>query len=334
MKMTKYIKPGDLVTGLLWQAVFCAALCVASCGRNCVKADARPEHGTSVTADSLLVPAGSAVSVVQGTGVYRFLEGPVWDKAGTLLFTDIQADRIHRLASGVATLFKDHSNAANGLMFDRNGRLIACEGGAGRLTALDTSTAGVLEVLASEYGGKRFNSPNDLVIDSKGGIYFTDPTWAPDPPQDVNGVYYRSPGGVVTRLIDDMLKPNGVQLSPDESVFYVDDSDRLSVRAYDRAADGSLSNGRTFAVLRAAPGAPSATADGMAVDREGRLYVTTETGVQIFREDGTFLTAVAVPETPSNVAFGGSDMKTLFITARTRLYSIRLNAAGIEFPVP
>jgi gluconolactonase len=310
------------------------ALCVAACNRNMMKSEARPEGVPSATADSLLIPAGSTVSVVPGTAVYRFLEGPAWDKSGTLFFTDIQTNRIHRTTSEGVSLFRENSNASNGLMFDRNGRLIACEGSAGRITALNPATGTVLEILAAEYGGKRFNSPNDLVIDSKGGIYFTDPTWASDRPQDVNGVYYRSPEGVVTRLIDDMLKPNGVQLSPDESVFYVDDSDRLSVRAYDRAADGSLSNGRTFAVLRTAAGSRSATADGMAMDRDGRLYVTTETGVQIFRADGAFLTAVAVPETPSNVSFGGGDMKTLFITARTRLYSMRLNAAGIEFPQP
>jgi gluconolactonase len=334
MKMTKCTKPGDIATRLLWQAVFCAALCAAACNRNLLKSEAPPEGGPSATADSLLVPAGSTVSVVPGTAVYRFLEGPAWDKAGTLFFTDIQTSRIYRFTQGGTSLFRENSNASNGLMFDRNGRLIACEGGAGRMTALNPATGSVLEILAAEFGGKRFNSPNDLVIDSKGGIYFTDPTWAPDPPLEVNGVYYRSAEGVVSRLIDDMIKPNGVQLSPDESVFYVDDSDHLSVRAYDRAAEGSLSNGRTFAVLRTAAGSRSATADGMAMDRDGRLYVTTETGVQIFKADGAFLTVITVPETPSNVAFGGSDMKTLYITARTRLYSIRLNAAGIEFPLP
>lgn len=315
-------------------AALSIALCAASCGRNAVKAESNPESGTSATADSLLVPEGSAVSVVPGSGVYRFLEGPAQDRAGNLFFTDIQTSRIHRLASGAVALFRDQSNAANGLMFDRNGRLVTCEGGSGRITALDPATGGVLEVLASEYAGKRFNSPNDLVIDSRDGIYFTDPTWAPQKPQEVSGVYYRCTDGKITMLIEDMSRPNGVQLSPDESVFYVDDSDRPQVRAYDRAADGTLSNGRTFAVLKTAAGSRSATADGMAVDRDGRLYVTTETGVQIFKADGTFLTTLAVPETPSNLAFGGADMKTLYITARTRLYAIRLNAAGIEFPLP
>ncbi len=311
-----------------------AALCASACCRHVLKPGMGPDKGASVTADSLLVPAGATVPVVPGTAVYRFLEGPARDRAGNLFFTDIQTSRIHRLASGTVSLFRDNSNSANGLMFDRKGRLIACEGGAGRITALDPATGGVLEVLASEYAGKRFNSPNDLVIDSRGGIYFTDPTWAHQKPQDASGVYYRHPDGAVTRMIGDMSRPNGVQLSPDESILYVDDSDRLEVRAYDRAADGTLSNGRTFAVLKAAAGSASATADGMAVDREGRVYVTTETGVQIFNSTGAALTTIPIPETPSNLAFGGADMKTLFITARTRLYSIRLNAAGIEFPLP
>ncbi len=315
-------------------AVLSVALFASACCRQVLKTGTGPESGATATADSMLVPAGSTVSVVPGTAVYRFLEGPARDRAGNLFFTDIQTSRIHRLESGAVSLFRDNSNSANGLMFDRNGRLIACEGGAGRITALDPATGGVLEVLASEYAGKRFNSPNDLVIDSRGGIYFTDPTWAPQKPQDASGVYYRGPDGRITRLIADMSRPNGVQLSPDESVLYVDDSDSLQVRAYDRAADGTLSNGRTFAVLKTAAGIRSATANGMAVDREGRLYVTTETGVQMFKADGTFLAILAVPETPSNAAFGGVDMKTLFITARTRLYFIRLNVAGIEFPLP
>lgn len=336
MKIAEFNRSSGIMSRFLGLSVLSVsiALCAAACGRSLMKPEARPEGVPSVTADSLLVPAGATVSAAPGTGVYRFLEGPAWDRAGNLFFTDIQTSQIHRYADGAVSLFRDESNAANGLMFDRGGRLIACEGGGGRVTALDPATGRVLEVLAAEYGGKRFNSPNDLVIDSGGGIYFTDPTWAPQKPQDASGVYYRHPDGAVTRVIGDMSRPNGVQLSPDESILYVDDSDRLEVRAYDRAADGTLSNGRTFAVLKAAAGSTSATADGMAVDSEGRVYVTTETGVQIFNPAGAAVTILPVPETPSNTAFGGADMKTLFITARTRLYAIRLNVAGIEFPLP
>jgi gluconolactonase len=307
------------------------ALAAAACCRNAVKPD-DGAAGPSATPDSLVVPPGSRVSVV-GSGSYQFLEGPAWDKAGTLFFTDINAGRIYRLRNGVVTLFRERSNASNGLMLDRAGRLIACEGGAGQITALDSATGAVVDTLVSRFGEKRFNSPNDLVIDGRGGVYFTDPTWAPDRPQGVEAVYYRAPDGTVTRLISDMLKPNGVQLSPDGAVLYVDDSGRPEVRAYDRAEDGSVAGGRTFAVLKTAGSGP-ATADGMAVDAEGRLYVTTETGVQIFRPDGAWITTLAVPETPANAAFGGPDMKTLYITARTHLYSIRLNAAGLEFPLP
>jgi gluconolactonase len=321
----------DNVKSRLALLVF-ASLAAAACCRNAVKPDDGAAGGPSATPDSLLVPPGGKVGVV-GTASYQFLEGPAWDKTGTLFFTDINAGRIYRLRNGFATVFRDRSNASNGLMFDRTGRLIACEGGAGQITALDTATGAVVDTLVSRFGGIRFNSPNDLVIDGRGGIYFTDPTWAPERPQGVEAVYYRAPDGTVTRLISDMLKPNGVQLSPDETVFYVDDSNSLDVRAYDRAGDGSLSNRRTFAVLKTAGYGP-ATADGMAVDAEGRLYVTTETGVQIFRPDGAWITTLAVPETPANAAFGGPDMKTLYITARTHLYSIRLNAAGLEFPLP
>ena len=214
-------------------------------------------------------------------------------------------------------------------------RLLACEGGAGRITALDVDGK-VVEIIASEYEGKRFNSPNDLVIDSKGGIYFTDPTWDPRPPQKQNGVYYRSKDGAILRLIDDMDKPNGILLSPDGSILYVDDSNSMLVRAYDVNtegvhAEGVLSNRRSFVSLRTKPGSGTAVADGMAMDVHGRLYITTDTGIQIFNRNGASITTIDVPEQPANCTFGGPDMNILYITAQTGLYAIRLNTVGLQY---
>jgi len=267
---------------------------------------------------------------------FSFLEGPCWDGESSLFFSDIPNDRIYRYTlDGSFSVFREHSNGANGLMFDRQKRLIACEGKAGRITAID-SLGNVIAVLAQEYRDKPFNSPNDLVIDRYGGIYFTDPRFGNDKemPQDKQAVYYIDPNGKVKRLIDDMQKPNGIILSPDGQFLYVVDTYDKFIRAYRVTTDGFLVDQRVFAELKLEENAPDerSGADGLAMDVNGDLFVCTRLGIQVFNGHGDFLGIIQVPEIPANCTFGGIDMKTLFITARKNLYMIALNVQGVRFP--
>jgi gluconolactonase len=268
---------------------------------------------------------------------FSFLEGPAWDGKGNLYFTDIANNRIWKFSTEkVFSVFRESTNAANGLMFDHQGRLVACEGGAGRLTAMDEKGQ-VVEILAAEYDGKPFNSLNDLVIDKRGGLYFTDPRFGDESnmPQDKQAVYYRSPGGEIKRVIDNMTKPNGIILSPDGSVLYVVDTYNKFVKTYRISANGMPVDERIFTILKLRENAPNdiSGADGLAMDVLGNLYVTTQLGVQVFNHRGHFLGLIQVPEVPANCTFGGLDGKTLFITARKNLYAIKLKVQGITLPL-
>ena len=164
-----------------------------------------------------LVEQGAEVKIVESGLEFTFLEGPAWHPGIGLVFSDIPANAIYRLAGGgEITLFRDQSNGSNGLMFDHAGSLVMCEGEAGRITSMDA--AGEISVVADSFRGMPFNSPNDLVIDARNGIYFTDPRFGGDTdlPQDAQAVYYRHPGGRITRIIDDVEKPNGIILSTDD----------------------------------------------------------------------------------------------------------------------
>jgi gluconolactonase len=184
-----------------------------------------------------------------------------------------------------------------------------------------------LTVLASSFDGGRFNSPNDLAVSMSGAIYFTDPAYglAGKPgEQPVEGVYRIAPDGAVTRIIEDMVRPNGIVLGPGETTLYVADSARKVVRAYDLSEDGKAGNGRDFASVQGTP-------DGMGLDTMGNLYVAAD-GVWVFDYGGAKLGVIPVPEVPSNLDFGGNDLKTLFITAQTALYRINLGIAGWKNP--
>jgi len=184
--------------------------------------------------------------------------------------------------------------------------------------------------VATHYDGKRLNSPNDVVVHSNGRIFFTDPPYGIEPEQaeiGFNGVYRIDADGSVTMLESDFGRPNGLAFSPDESILYVDDTERRNVRAFDVGDGFSLSNDRVFIDMDT-PEAGSP--DGMKVDTEGNLYVTGAGGVWVISPDGAHLGTIAFPELPANVAFGGDDYKTLFVTARTGLYSVQINTPGIE----
>ncbi|MCS6978408.1 MAG: SMP-30/gluconolactonase/LRE family protein [Gemmatales bacterium] len=278
---------------------------------------------------------GPVGRIVKLHGNFQFTEGPAADRQGNVYFTDIPAEKIYKVTPrGELSVFQDKSNHANGLMFNQKGELVACEMD-GQVVAYSADGKS-RRVLASEYQGKRFNAPNDLVIDRTGGIYFTDPTFrAPMPlPQGKAAVYYLSPEGKVTRLIDDLPNPNGVILSPDEKTLYVVPSGQAEMMAYPVEAPGKLGKGRVFCTLQQPEGRSGTGGDGLTVDVKGNLYITSQLGIQVFDPNGKLLGILKFPEQPANVTFGGPDRKTLYVTARTSLYSVPMEIAGHEFAKP
>jgi len=276
-----------------------------------------------------IVPEDAMVE--QLAGGFGFTEGPVWHQ-GSLLCSDIPNNRIIRwrmLGEGPeVTTFRTPSGNSNGLTLDRSGRLIACEHSARRVTR--TEPDGRITVLAERYQEKRLNSPNDVVVRSDGSVFFTDPpyglagltAWKELPYQ---GVYRLAPDGELVLLVDDFDRPNGLAFAPDEQVLYVNDTSRGHIRAFDVSQEGSLSNGRVLIEMQGTePGGP----DGMKVDREGNIYCTGPGGFWIISAAGKCLARVRPPELPANLAWGDADFRSLYLTARTGLYRIRLSIAG------
>lgn len=259
---------------------------------------------------------------------YQFTEGPVWHPAGYLLFSDIPAAIIYRYQPGQPPApWRTDSGHANGLTFDRQGRLLACEHGNRRVSR--TEADGRIVSLAERYQDRRLNSPNDIVVRSDGSVYFTDPPYGIEPAQQeqpCNGVYAVAPDGALRLLLSDFGRPNGLAFAPDERVLYIDDSPNRLIRAFDVAPDGSLSNDRLFADMASDE---SGSPDGMKVDAEGRIYCTGPGGLWVFEPDGEHIGLLRLPQQPANLAFGGDDLRTLFITARTALYSLSVTTPGL-----
>jgi gluconolactonase len=289
----------------------------------------------AVAQDSTPIPGiGPAGAIVQAHTGFKFTEGPAADAQGNVYFTDIPNGHIHKMdTAGKLSTFLENSQGCNGLMADARGRLIACQGGAGRLIAIDVATKRI-EPLAETYNGKRFNAPNDLVVDRHGGVYFTDPSFGRgEPAQDKMAVYYVAADRKVTRLIDDLPRPNGVILSPDENTLYVLPSGASDVMAYPVESPGRLGKGRVLCKLQQAPTGPPRGGDGLTVDTAGNLYVTQPSlkAIQVVSPAGKTLGLITFPEGPANCTFGGPDLKTLYVTARTSLYTVKMTATGHRF---
>jgi gluconolactonase len=256
---------------------------------------------------------------------FVFTEGPTADAEGNLYFTDVRDNKILKLdTNGKLSTFLENSQGSNGLGFDGKGRLIVAQGGAARVVAIDVATKQIT-VLADKFDGKPLARPNDLVVDRQGGVYFTDP--------DPKSVYYIGADGRVSRLIDDLPRPNGVLLSPDEATLYVVPSGSPDVMAYPVEAPGKIGSGRVLARLEQ-PGAGAAKGgDGLAVDSLGNLYLAVPAlkAIQVVSPAGKTLGLISVPEGPSNADFGGKDLKTLYITARTSLYAVPTEVKGHRF---
>ena len=274
-----------------------------------------------------LLHAGAKLQKLAGG--MKFTEGPVWvaRDGGYLIFSDIAGDELKRWSArdGLGT-FRKPSHQANGNALDREGRLITCEHASRRVTR--TEPDGSVMVLVDSFEAKQFNSPNDAAVKSDGTIWFTDPPYGlPRGARrelEKNYVFRLDPRTKQVAIVaDDFDMPNGLCFSPDERTLYVADSGKpRHVRAFDVSTGNELTNGRVFCTIDA--GAP----DGIRCDEHGRVWSSAGDGVHVFAPDGKLVGKIPVPETPTNLCFGGDDGKTLFITAQTSLYAIRVNVTG------
>ena len=272
---------------------------------------------TTLGAESGLIADGAQVVEVQGG--FAFIEGPVSDAVGNLYFTDIDNNRLHKLApTGDLSNFHEPSNRANGLTLDLDGGLLICEQEAQRLVKMNAN--GTISVIADGYQGKPFNSPNDAWVHPNGSIYMTDPRYQYPQgslAQDGEYVYRISPQrNEVTAIITDIPKPNGVVGTEDGKTLYIASTELRKVFRYTINEDGSVANRTEFA---------DQGSDGMTLDEHGNVYLTWLGGVSIRNPSGEQIDFIRTEQMPANVGFGGRDGKTLFMTARTSLYSLQMN---------
>jgi gluconolactonase len=265
----------------------------------------------------------SHVSIEKVDAGFRFVEGPVWSREGFLLFSEVPRNQLRKLIPGErSTIFRDESRGGAGNTYDTQGRLYTCESRARRVVRMDKK--GRIEVLADKWEGKRLNAPNDIVVRKDGNVYFTDPAFgeqADTRELSFYGVYHISPKGVMDVVAKPEGRPNGIAFSPNGRILYVGNSDDRNVRAYDVDRNGVVSNERVLVSKIA--GVP----DGIRVDEKGNLYVAAK-GLDVYSPDGKLLHTFELSETPSNCAFGDADLQTLYITARTSVYRVRLDVKG------
>lgn len=263
---------------------------------------------------------------------FVFTEGPLWHPDGFYYFVDVRASMLYRVTPGRAPeVVREKTGGGNGTAFDLEGRLVLCEGDNRRVTR--TASDGRIEVLMDRFDGKRLNRPNDVVCKSDGSLYFTDPGLrVPFAEREVPhaGVYRIAPDGA-TSLVADFEYPNGLAFSPDERRLYVANTRWAQyIHLLELDARGQMVRRRIFADMSSdeTDGVP----DGMKVDVEGRVYCTGPGGTWVFAPDGTRLGIIRIPEVPANLAFGGPDLRTLFFTARTSVYTLRVKVPGQPQP--
>lgn len=276
-----------------------------------------------------LVDADAKISLA-GSG-FVFTEGPVWHpKDNFLLFSDIPPAIRYRWDEKGSSQWLNASNKGNGLTYDRDLNLIACEHATSSVVRF---TAGKREIIASHFEGKELNAPNDVVVARDGAIYFSDPTYGRMPHYgverkqqlDFQGVYRIAPGGGAPELLVErglFSQPNGLCFSPDEKLLYVNDTDQANIRVFD-VVDGRLKHGRVFASGITDPAKPGAP-DGMKCDAQGHIWLTAPAGLWVYDPAGKLIGKVVVPEFAANLAWGSADWRTLFITASTSLYTLRV----------
>ena len=291
----------------------------------------------SVQSDRVRQLVDENAEVEQIATGFTFTEGPIWMADGSLHFSDMPGDKRRRWhpTEGV-TVLRDPSNKCNGMTRDDHGNLIVCEHVTSSLVR--ESPDGTRETLASHWGERELNSPNDVIVAADGSIIFTDPTYGRMPgfglereqELDFQGGY-RLPadGGDLQLLIDDFAQPNGLCFTPDESQLYINDTVHAHIRVFDVGPDHALSNGRVFAEgIGTGDLASGELVDGMKLDERGNVYVTGPKGVWIFAPDGEHLGVIEVPENVGNVNWGGDDWSTLYIPASTSVYRVQMKVAG------
>lgn len=284
--------------------------------------------------ERLVDPQAEIENIATG---FTFTEGPVWhSRSRRLIFSDIPNDTLYMWTETAGhKLFRKPSGQGNGNTFDRHGRLCTCEHANRRVSR--TTADGAVETLASHFEGKRLNSPNDVICASNGDVYFTDPPYGLRQPdgsfqgQELPycGVFrWSAADDRLTLLLDDFVRPNGLALNADETQLYICDTEHHHVRVFDRQADGTLRHGRMCAELL--HGDVLGRADGMKLDVEGNLYVAgnTQEGIWVFNPDGRLIGFIGVGELAANLAWGGDDWRTLYITARTSVYQVPMKIAG------
>ncbi len=283
---------------------------------------------------ALVHPTSRLERIAEG---FTWAEGPVWfGDHQCLLFSDIPSQRIMRWSEDGLSVFRARNNFNNGNTRDRQGRLIGCRHGT--RDVVRTEHDGSLTVLAAEYGGAKFNSPNDVVVSRDGSVWFTDPTYGiissfegyrSAPEQSARNVYRLSPEGALDVVVSDFVQPNGLCFSPDERVLYIAESGASHdetvppvIRRFDVTETGGLRGGEVFATID--DGFP----DGMRCDEAGNLWSSARDGVHCFAPDGTLLGKILVPECVANLCFGGPRGHTLFITATTSVYRTFVDVKG------
>ncbi|MEO7678365.1 MAG: SMP-30/gluconolactonase/LRE family protein [Verrucomicrobiota bacterium] len=270
-----------------------------------------------------IIPVGAKLEKLAGG--FKFTEGPAWipGKPGYLIFSDIPANHLMKWSKETgASVFREDSHSANGNTIDRENHLLSAEHSGRRIAIADG--ADKPRTLVSDFEGKKFNSPNDVVVKSDGTVWFTDPDYGlGGGKREIEGnyVYRFDPKNKdVTAPAKDFDKPNGLCFSTDEKKLYVADSGKPHhIRVFAVQKDGTLANGKVFCVID--KGVP----DGIRCDGQGRVWSSAGDGVQVFAPDGSLIGKILVPETPANLCFGGRDGKTLFITARSSLYAIEIS---------
>jgi gluconolactonase len=271
---------------------------------------------------------------------FQGTEGPIALPDGSLIFTETQANRITKIDKDNNTsMFLENTNGSNGLAFDTKGRLISVQTTPGQTRIGVIYPKGNEATLSDNFEGKPFGRPNDLVVDKKGGVYFTDPGpnvpagTTPAPPPLPPAVYYVAPGGRTIKVADGIERPNGILLSRDERILFVNNTAGEYLLAFDIQPDGTIRNRRNFAkyegVTQAATGVTSG-ADGLAIDSEGRVYVAQSTGVQVLSPAGQHLGTIPLSRAPQNLAFAGPDKKTLYVVGRGAAFKVQLLAQGFK----